>query len=111
MSLTPHPLDRTESAKRQCPRDLQKVTLLKSNHWSFIKKRYHMTIRELQISKSICDGMSNEDIAAALRISAGTVKTHIRNIYRKTWVHNKISMLLRFIEDINNHAPDKPESH
>jgi DNA-binding NarL/FixJ family response regulator len=70
-----------------------------------------MTVRETQISKSLCEGISIEDIAASLKITEGTVKTHIRNIYRKTWVHNKISMLLRFIEDINNHASDGLESH
>ena len=105
MSLTPHPYDRQKSTRRRYSR-LPKITLLENNHWSFIQKRYQMTNRELQISKSICDGMTNEDMAGTLNISEGTVKTHIRNIYRKTWVHSKISMLLRFIEDINNHTSD-----
>jgi two-component system, NarL family, nitrate/nitrite response regulator NarP len=112
MSLIPHhPLNKLDSAQKNCSQDLQKVTLLKNDHWSFIKERYHMTVREMQISKSLCEGMSVEDIAASLKITDGTVKTHIRNIYRKTWVHNKISMLLRFIEDVNNHAPDDDQSH
>ena len=58
-----------------------------------------MTRREFQIAKLVCKGLNNEEIAEKLGIMHGTVKTHIRNIYRKTWVHNKISMLLRFVED------------
>jgi DNA-binding NarL/FixJ family response regulator len=80
---------------------LTRVTLLQEKHWSFLRKRYRMTSREVQIAKKICAGLSNEEIAKALRIKSGTVKTHLRNIYRKTWVHNKISMLLRFVEDTN----------
>jgi two-component system, NarL family, nitrate/nitrite response regulator NarP len=111
MSLIPHhPLNKLDSAPKKCSQNLRKVALLTNDHWSFIKKRYQMTVRELQISKSLCEGMSIENVAASLKITEGTVKTHIRNIYRKTWVHNKISMLLRFIEDINTHVPDD-ESH
>ena len=78
-----------------------RIILLQEQHWSFLKKRYRMTLREVQIAKKICAGLSNDQIAQALRIKPGTVKTHLRNIYRKTWVHNKISMLLRFVEDAN----------
>jgi DNA-binding NarL/FixJ family response regulator len=60
-----------------------------------------MTPRELQIAQLICQGLGNEEIANKLNIKHGTVKTHIRNLYRKLWVHNKILMLLRFIEDTN----------
>jgi DNA-binding NarL/FixJ family response regulator len=60
-----------------------------------------MTPRELQIAQLICQGLGNEEIANRLKIKHGTVKTHVRNLYRKLWVHNKILMLLRFIEDTN----------
>lgn len=76
------------------------VDLLSDGQWSYIKKRYLMTDREFQVAKLICSGLNNEDIAHRLNIRHGTVKTHIRNIYRKTWVHNKVSMLLRFLNDI-----------
>jgi len=85
-------------------------TLLNDQQWMYLKKKYQMTKRELQIAKLICCGMSNEMIAADLGIRHGTIKTHIRNLYRKLWVHNKISMLLKFIEDAgvlfdNSHSP------
>ena len=78
-----------------------RVVLLNERQWSYLQRRYHMTPRELQIAQLVCQGLGNEEIANRLKIKHGTVKTHVRNLYRKLWVHNKILMLLRFIEDTN----------
>jgi DNA-binding NarL/FixJ family response regulator len=78
-----------------------RAVLLNKRQWSYLQRRYHMTPRELQIAQLICQGLGNEEIANRLKIKHGTVKTHVRNLYRKLWVHNKILMLLRFIEDTN----------
>ena len=75
------------------------VTLLNKRQWKFLQQRYQMTPRELQIAKLICRGLDYKEIARSCDIKAGTVKAHIRNVYRKAWVHSKISMLLRFVED------------
>ncbi len=77
------------------------TVLLNEQHWSYLQKRYQMTPRELQIAQHVCRGLSNEQIAESLDIKHSTVKTHIRNLYRKIWVRNKISMFLRFVEDVN----------
>jgi len=77
------------------------VVLVKPRQWEFIKKRYRMTKRELEIVKLVCLGLNNEQIALSLKIKHGTVKTHVRNIYRKTWVNNKVSMLLKFLSEVN----------
>jgi DNA-binding NarL/FixJ family response regulator len=58
-----------------------------------------MSPRELQIAKLICQGFRNDDIASDLHITLGTVKTHVRNIYRRVQVKSKISMLLRLVSD------------
>ncbi len=78
-----------------------RAVLLNKRQWSYLQRRYHMTPRELQIAQLICQGLGNEEIANRLKIKHGTVKTHVRNLYRKLWVHNKILMLLRFVEDTN----------
>jgi len=80
---------------------LPDVVLIQDEQWDHIKKWYNMTQRELQIAKYVCHGLSNLQIAGNLKIQQGTVKTHMRNIYRKTWVNNKIAMLLRFVEASN----------
>ena len=69
-----------------------------ANHWSYIRKRFNMTQREIQIAKLVCQGFSNDKIAKILEIKVGTVKTHLRNIYLKIRVKSKIAMLLKFIK-------------
>jgi DNA-binding NarL/FixJ family response regulator len=80
---------------------LPEVVLIDEAKWAYIQKWYSMTQRELQIARFVCQGLSNQQIASSLKIQQGTVKTHMRNIYRKTWVNNKIAMLLRFVEAAN----------
>ncbi len=77
------------------------VVLLEEKHWSYIKKRYNISPRELEIAKLVCQGFSNKKISNELQIELGTVKVHLRNIYRKVRVKNKIILLLTFIDDTN----------
>jgi DNA-binding CsgD family transcriptional regulator len=87
---------------------LPEVVLINEDKWRHIQKSYGMTERELQIARSVCRGFSNQQIADELKIQEGTVKTHMRNIYRKTWVNSKIAMLLRFVEAVNTLPPLSP---
>ena len=73
------------------------ISLLDDKQWLYIQKRYHLTNRELQTAKLVSMGFNNEYIAAELKITHGTVKTHIRNIYRRVRVKNKIQMVLKFV--------------
>ncbi len=73
--------------------------------WSYIKKKYRMTNRELQIAILVCRDFENDRIAQLLNIGPTTVKTHLRNIYRKTHVRKKLSLLLRFVEDLKDFNP------
>ena len=75
--------------------------LLEENQWLYLKERYAMTPRELQVAILVCRGFSNDEIARALKIRHGTVKTHLRNIYRRTRVKSKITLLLTLMEDVN----------
>jgi DNA-binding NarL/FixJ family response regulator len=73
--------------------------LLNKKQWSYVQRRYELTPRERQIAELICQGLRNGNIAKHLRIKPGTVKTHVRNIYRKARVKSKIGMLLTFVTD------------
>jgi DNA-binding NarL/FixJ family response regulator len=74
------------------------IRLLDDKQWLFVQRRYRLSPRELQVAKHVCQGFANEEIAKSLRIRTGTVKTHLRNIYRRIHVTNKIGMLLTFLE-------------
>ncbi len=53
-----------------------------------------VTARERQIVESILAGMSNREIGDKLGISEETVKRHIRNIYDKLGVSNRMELAL-----------------
>lgn len=48
--------------------------------------------RERQVVKLVAEGKSNNEIAADLFISAGTVKTHLANAQRKTGARNRVGI-------------------
>ena len=74
--------------------------LLNSNQWSYLRRRYRLTNRELQVGKLVCQAYTNKEIAKTLTIKPGTVKTHLLNTYRKAHVTSKIALLLTFANDV-----------
>jgi DNA-binding CsgD family transcriptional regulator len=73
--------------------------LFDEKQWLYVQRCYHISPRELQVVKLVCQGFTNGDIASKLNIKPGTVKTHLRSIFHKTRVRNKVTMLLRCMEN------------
>ncbi|MEB3160827.1 MAG: response regulator transcription factor [Synechocystis sp.] len=57
--------------------------------------RHNLTDRELEVLQLIVDGCSNADIADALYITVGTVKTHVRNILNKLSADDRTQAAVR----------------
>ncbi|MBS1754837.1 MAG: helix-turn-helix transcriptional regulator [Ferruginibacter sp.] len=55
-----------------------------------------VTPREKEVLGLLAKGMSYRSIATELGITAETVKKHLKNIYRKLKVSNKIEALIKF---------------
>ncbi len=51
--------------------------------------------RELEVLRFIAAGLSNKKIMEELFISLSTVKTHIRNIYSKLYVHSRTEAIVK----------------
>jgi two-component system, response regulator PdtaR len=63
---------------------------------------YHLTEREIEISKLLIHGSKYKYISEKLCISISTVKTHIQNIYEKLSINNKddlIKLLKKYQKD------------
>ncbi len=75
------------------------VVLQADKEWKYIAKKYKLSSREIDVARLVCRGLTNEDVAESLNLKRGTVKTHLKHIFIKTRARNRITMLLRFIED------------
>ncbi|BAU29801.1 DNA-binding NarL/FixJ family response regulator [Aneurinibacillus soli] len=59
-----------------------------------------LTEQETRIVRMIARGLSNKEIAYHLNIASETVKYHIKNVYRKLEVNNRVKALQR-AKDLN----------
>ncbi len=58
-----------------------------------------ITDKEYEVIEDIFNGLANQQIAAKQFISVNTVKTHVKNLYSKTDVHNRAE-LVRWLSSI-----------
>ena len=56
-------------------------------------RRASVTPRERQIIEALVRGATARELAEELRLSFHTVRTHVRNIYAKLGVANRIELL------------------
>jgi len=55
--------------------------------------KYDLTEREKEVLQLISAGMSNADIGKKIFVSTNTIKYHIKNIYLKLDVKNRVEVL------------------
>jgi len=55
-----------------------------------------LTAREIEVARSLIDGNTYKQVAYYLHISPGTVKQHIKNIYRKLEVNSRVQLIKEF---------------
>jgi two-component system nitrate/nitrite response regulator NarL len=58
------------------------------------RRRYNLTLRELDIIAAVVSGQSNRDIATQLAISIQTVKHHLTSIFDKTGASSRLELAL-----------------
>lgn len=51
-----------------------------------------LTTRERQIMLVLAEGLTNKEIARRLRLTEGTVKVHLHNIYQKLGISNRTAL-------------------
>jgi DNA-binding NarL/FixJ family response regulator len=57
-----------------------------------LRERYRLTRREAEIIELVSQGLSNNEISSELYISRSTVETHIKNIYQKMGIKNRVTL-------------------
>lgn len=54
-----------------------------------VKMEWDLTERETEILRRLCDGENYKAIAEAIFVSGHTVRSHIKNIYKKLHAHSR----------------------
>ena len=62
-------------------------------------ERSRLTPRELEVLQLICNGLSNKDIAAKLKVSANTIAVHRANIMNALGVHKTAELVMYAIQN------------
>ena len=62
-------------------------------------RRFDLTAREQEVFTLIAQGESRASICEALTLSKETVKTHVRNIYRKMDIHSQQDALAAVVAE------------
>lgn len=55
-----------------------------------------LTVRQMEITESVVDGLSYKMIAAKLHISVDTVRSHIKKIYKTLEINSKMELVKKY---------------
>ena len=74
--------------------------VFKAKQWEYLRKCWHLSSREVDVSKLVCKGFDNNQIGKKLNITYNTVRSHLGNIIRKVGVKGKAGIILKFVETL-----------
>ena len=60
--------------------------------------RAALSVREQQVLRGLTDGLSYQGIATQRCLSIDTVRTHVRNVYRKLGVNSRTELLNKLLK-------------
>ena len=66
--------------------------------WNHIRKGFHLTPRQTDITKLVCEGLNNNQIAKKCHITYNIARTHVAHICAKIAVHGRAELILRLIK-------------
>lgn len=82
-------LPREAMARRQALEPSKNQSLVQATRRVNGDKTYNLTPAEIRVLALLCEGHANLGIGARLGIRVGTVKIHLRSIYKKLGVQNR----------------------
>jgi DNA-binding NarL/FixJ family response regulator len=89
------------------PRRALSEALIELSHLHGVDREampHPLSEREREIALWMSHGMMNKEIAKRLGISDKTVKTHVQHIFKKTDLHRRSQLAIRFSEEASLHA-------
>lgn len=65
--------------------------------------RLRLSERQREIARFICGSLSNDEIADQLGITSNTVRMHVRGLFKKIGVHDRVGVAVRLFQSWRNH--------
>jgi DNA-binding CsgD family transcriptional regulator len=65
--------------------------------WEQLSSIFELTPRQRQIAGLMCEGRSYKSIAGQADISINTVRMHMRTLFAKLGVHDRVGLVLQLI--------------
>ena len=75
------------------------VAFLKYGQKETVFKKYNLTQKERELLRYLVKGFSNKKIAGLMKISPGTVNTHLDNIYSKLDCSNRLTTCMTVLKN------------
>jgi len=75
---------------------------------ALLRARYGLSAREAEVLELALQGLANKEIAAALGLAVGTVRTHLERAYRKLGVSGRVEAAWRLLDDRGASAAREP---
>ncbi|MEM7477762.1 MAG: helix-turn-helix transcriptional regulator [Planctomycetota bacterium] len=83
-------------------------SLLQGHCWAEIASFAGLTSRELDVCQALFEGLTREEAASALGLSASTVRHHMESLHSKLAVSTRRGFALRIIQ-IRDHLAQNAE--
>jgi len=58
-----------------------------------LQAKYALSEREIEVIELLVQGLTNQNISDRLHISVNTVKSHVKRIYKKLGVTNRLQLV------------------
>jgi DNA-binding NarL/FixJ family response regulator len=71
--------------------------LFSETTWAHLKRALGLTARQCEVARLICSGFGYEAVALHTGISINTVRMHMRALFAKLGVHDRVSAILLLI--------------
>ena len=65
--------------------------------WQDAETHFHLTPAERRVAVLVCEGRTVGEIAATARVSAGTVRNHLKSVFAKTGVRRQAELVVRLL--------------
>ncbi len=71
--------------------------LFGDDQWRRLAEALNMTPRQLLVARSMCRGLKRGAIARQLGISENTVRTHVRGLFGRVGVNNRLGLIVQLV--------------